>query len=313
MLNSTKRMFLETLRHPKVSLFRLAYLLGADARISKVPDLRDYALNLPDRYATRYREELAYLEGVEAESLVGCVFPYPRVRPPRAVEAGRDAATGLPYVLHRGGRLHFPRRWTPGAAEAAYRNVLEVEGITGEGCLAKSPHAYERGDFRVEADDVVLDVGCAEALFALDVAARVRKVYLFESDPAWAAPLAATFAPFGGKVRILPRRVCGETGPGRTRLADAVRDEPAGSSYFIKMDIEGAEREVLAASRDFLVSNRVKLACCVYHRQDDERVLGALLESYGFRLSFSDGYMLTGVNGIRHPYFRRGVMYARNF
>ena len=47
--------------------------------------------------------------------------------------------------------------------------------------MRKSPHSYVNDTFKVEAGDVVLDVGSAEGLFALDNIELATKVYVFES------------------------------------------------------------------------------------------------------------------------------------
>ena len=79
------------------------------------------------------------------------------------------------------------------------------------------------------------------------------------------------------------------------------------------MDIEGWERLVIKSNADFLKSAKVKLSCCVYHRQDDAQVIEMMLKDMGYTTRFSDGYMLPVMNGIHYPYFRHGVIYAQNY
>ena len=99
----------------------------------------------------------------------------------------------------------------------------------------------------------------------------------------------------------------------RFLLSDALRDVPPELKLFVKIDAEGADRRIVAASLDFLRQRKTKIACCTYHRQDDADALAQMLENAGFRTSFSDGWMLLPMNGIRHPYFRRGVIRAVNY
>ena len=73
----------------------------------------------------------------------------------------------------------------------------------------------------------------------------------------------------------------------------------------LKMDIEGWERAVVKGNADFFTSAKVKLSCCVYHRQDDARVLDEMLKGMGYKTRFSDGYMLPTMNGIHYPYFAK--------
>ena len=73
------------------------------------------------------------------------------------------------------------------------------------------------------------------------------------------------------------------------------------------------EKDVLCGSKDFFLSHKVKLSCCTYHRQEDAAVISSLLEGWGYKVSFSDGYMVCLLNGLHPPYFRKGMIYAKNF
>jgi hypothetical protein len=79
------------------------------------------------------------------------------------------------------------------------------------------------------------------------------------------------------------------------------------------MDIEGWERTVIEGNAEFFKSAKVKLSCCVYHRQDDAQVIEAMLKKMGYKTRFSEGWMLPTMNGIHYPYFRHGVIYAQNY
>ena len=166
--------------------------------------------------------------------------------------------------------------------------------------------------FQVEQGDVVVDIGCSDALFAFDNAKQASRIYLFEAWKRWLPAFQASFAPYAEKTRIFTKLVSDVTNEKQIRLADAIQ-EGISSHYFIKMDIEGGERAVLASSADFLRSNKVKLSYCVYHRQDDAKIISGMLKGMGFSMRYSDGYMLPLCNGIHYPYFRHGVIYAINY
>lgn len=70
---------------------------------------------------------------------------------------------------------------------------------------------------------------------------------------------------------------------------------------------------VINSSRDFLTKNKVKMSCCAYHRPDDETILFETLSKLGFTVHFSDGYMVLQMHGSHYPYFRRGMVYAKNY
>lgn len=294
---------------PAITLRRIVAIVRDGTSLSKFQRIRAAIERADPEFREKYREECAYTLSLPGGGVD--VFPYPLMGREPDVRSGVD--DGYPWVEHRGRRLYFPMLMEESAAAVAYRAFVTHEGILGEGGQrAKSPHAYQRGMHRVEDGDIVVDVGCAEGLFSLDVAERARKLFLFEVLPRWQVPLERTFAPYAEKTVIVNKLVSGETSSDSVRLVDALSGEE-GLTYFVKMDIEGWEGEVIAASRDFLCSHRVKLSCCAYHRQDDARNLCRLLAGMGFRTDFSDGYMLPPLDAIKPPYFRRGMIYARNF
>lgn len=274
--------------------------------------LRNFVLSLPESEAMKYREEIDCLRGCDQGGLVSSVFPYPVVKPRGDAKTGYDGRIGLPYVIHKDRRLYYPRGCEEATLGKMYLYFLEVEGLTGAGCLKKSPHSYVADDFCVEEGDVLVDVGCSEALFTLDNIEKVSRAYVFETIKRWKDPLRATFSPYAEKVTIINKFVGGETRGHVIRLDDALpKDSP--STCFIKMDIEGGELDVLKNSEAFLKNHKVKLACCLYHRQDDETRIIPFLRKLGFSVRISDGYMLPTSGGVSYPYFRRGVAYAKNY
>ena len=303
----------DTFRNMNVKfLFRnLCYLLTRDLAADMTqPELRreilfQKILHLPMPMARDYPEEIEFLkqEGWAA-------FPYPQTGRLASVESGRDSGKGLPFVVHRGKRLYFPGSWSAQRAETAYRGYVESEGILGGGFRRKSPHQYQTEDCCVEEGDVVVDIGAAEGLFALDVVEKAKRMYLFECDPAWNDALAATFAPFASTVRIVNKRVGATDSRDGVRLDTFLKNE-TGERFFIKADIEGAEVAVVEASRKWLERESVRLCCCAYHRQDDAERLERLLNGIRYRTEFSDGYMLFSRDPVqKRPYFRRGVIRA---
>ena len=247
---------------------------------------------------------------------VGAIpFPYPRCENEVSeVRVNTDERSALPYVLHRGKRLFFRAGTDSWRVAMMYRGFLDDEGITGQGKRRLSPHAYESASHRVESGDVLLDVGCPEAIFTLEHIDLISKAYLFEADPKWQNPLKLTFSSLRNRIpiEIVPKLVSGESSPASVRLSDVVSDE-TGRTYFLKMDIEGYEYDVLSSSVDFLRTHKVKVSCCTYHRQEDYDRICSLLGSIGYTTSCSSGYMLLTMNGIVAPYFRHGVLYARNY
>ena len=295
--------------HPLESVFRLFRQLSKDDELEQRQLLQNLALGLPDRVARAYCRELEFLAAFPRKEYA--LFPYAVIREPTPVRAEMDRALKMPFVVHRNYRFYFPADTTEQELERSYRYFVDEEGILGNGWLEKSPHSYTDRDFKVEFGDVVVDIGCSDGLFSLENIEWAEKVYLIESWSRWKPALEATFGPFKDKVVILDKFVSNKTWGGEIRLEDALAGEKD-AHFFIKMDIEGGERTVLDASRDFFLKNRVKLSCCVYHRQDDAEWISRFLQELGYHTRFSDGYMLPLFNGVQFPYFRHGVVYAWN-
>jgi hypothetical protein len=78
---------------------------------------------------------------------------------------------------------------------------------------------------------------------------------------------------------------------------------------FLKADIEGSEhRMLLGASRLMAASQRMRLAVCTYHRENDASDISRLLAEKGFDTSFSHGFIpWVSEHGLT---LRRGVVRA---
>jgi len=238
------------------------------------------------------------------------MFPYPFRGEPLKVNVGRGD-DGLPFAEHEGIRVYFPRNYSLDFVEWQFRIYLEDEGLTGKGRRTKSPHCYITQNHKPDQGDVIIDIGCSEGFFSRSFAEQAKKIHLFENDLRWAEPLAKTFQGFKDKVSYTPKAVSAQTSRGETRLEDALSDAQD-ETYFIKMDIEGGERAVVESSKSFLTSHKIKMSCCAYHRQDDWKVLSSMLQGLGFTTKHSEGFMLP--HGSRKfPFFRRGMIYARNY
>ena len=315
MTSDTRHCLLRRLLDPVGTFYRLLWTLDEDPvsnpRLGMKTHLRDLILSMPDRDYSRFKKEIDFLAKCPTDFLISTMFPYPRRLEGPSLDVGVDPKARLPYVRHNGKRLFFPSGTDKLEVERQYRCLTEEEGLLGTGCLGKSPHQYVSSCFQVEEGDVLLDIGSAEGVFALHYAELAKHLYLFEGLHEWKKPLEWTFAPYREKTSIVCRYVGNRSSRKEIRLEDAL-SSGKNDVFFLKMDIEGAEREVLGSCSDFLTSHTVKLSCCVYHRQDDATVIADMLHNLGFRTSLSDGYMLPVVNGVHYPYFRHGVIYARN-
>ena len=170
MHTETKNLILEVLCNLKTSVFNLL-CHARHAPWEEMPStLRNLVLSLPHEEKERFAEECAFLETMPLSNIPHFIFPYQAIRP--MIEADKipsGVEKGLPYVLHNGKvKLFFLGATSVADMLNKYHVLVDDEGLLGTGCLAKSPHCYQDGDFKVEDGDILLDVGCAEAVFTLD-------------------------------------------------------------------------------------------------------------------------------------------------
>lgn len=255
----------------------------------------------PEKYVDpELASALEHVTGRGAE-----VFPcdFSREHSPRGIKVSKDA-TGLPYVMHEGKRLFFPRTMGRSDVRRCYCALLREQD-------PRSPHCYTSPDFGVENGATLFDVGCAEGIFALTHVERVARALLFESDPAWMEALKATFAPWGDRVLIFDKYASDRDSEGEVTLDTVARTYAVRGDIFIKMDVEGAEMRVLAGAAGTLAAGggSVRAAVCTYHNAGDYVAVERTMSSAGFSVTPSFGYMLFVYDPsvVQPPYFRRGV------
>lgn len=235
-------------------------------------------------------------------------FPYKQIKKCETVISGFDITKKLPFVEHKNKRLYFPQDFSVELASSIYKNFIERECILGGNYTEKSPHQYQTENFKIEQGDVLIDVGSAEALLALDSIDSVSHAYLIEGDPLWFPALEATFEPYAEKVTIINKYI--GLGKNDISLQEIVEKHDCG--VFIKMDIEGAEVNVLNDTCDFLSKRKnTKIVCCTYHKNDDFEKITSIITKMGYEWECSEGYMLFNLyDNPEYPYFRIGVVRA---
>lgn len=212
---------------------------------------------------------------------------------------------GMAYVVHNGRRLYFPFAEEPGKVVRIYRSLIEEQD-------PESPHCYRAGGFDIAKGDVLFDIGAAEGIFSLDNIEKVSRVLLFECDPVWTEALKKTFEPWKDKVEIIDKYVSDSDGGDTVRVDTVVKKYGIEAPVFLKMDVEGAEEDVLKGAAETLSRKGTKAVVCTYHRQRDHALLSGMMASRGFNVETSPGYMLflPDRKNLESPFFRRGVIYC---
>ena len=226
------------------------------------------------------------------------VFPYDFVKTYDRdnIQVYTDDSCDMLYVLHESKRLYFPSEYCEHTVRHIYVSLLIEQDIN-------SPHRYEYGNFRVKEGDVVVDVGSAEGNFALSVVERAKKIYLFEPEEEWTPALEKTFEPWRDKVVIVRKYVSDTTTETEVRLDDYFEGM---NIHFLKIDVEGAELQVLQGGEKLLANQRkLQVVVCAYHKPHDEDIINDWLQARRFRTHFSNGYMI-----FEAPWLRRGLIRA---
>jgi FkbM family methyltransferase len=161
-------------------------------------------------------------------------------------------------------------------------------------------HYYENNGTGLEASDVVMDCGSAEGLFTLLACDRVKQVIAIEPVPEFLVGLQRSF---GGchNVLIVPAALGEQDGVATIQLSgassriseksqngisvklrsiDSIVAEHKIVPTYIKADLEGYERHLIAGAANTIKQHKPKIAITVYHRQDDAEVIKGLLLAY---------------------------------
>ena len=151
----------------------------------------------------------------------------------------------------------------------------------------------DKVNVEVKTEDIVIDAGSWVGDFAAYAAgARKATVYAFEPSDSMFAELQKTASLNAGIIPV--KKALGNAGQKAEEVADVVQDN-SGESFdittiddfvkennlstvdFIKSDIEGNERHMLAGAQETLARFAPKLALCTYHLPDDPEVMAKLI------------------------------------
>jgi hypothetical protein len=232
------------------------------------------------------------------------VIPYDYINKyhPLDVKVFKDEGNGFSYVFHYNKKLYFKRDWNELQIQKYY-NSLRIEQDE------LSPHCYFTDSFKINKDEVVVDIGTAEGNFSLDIIEKVKHIYMIEGDEEWIEALKLTFKPWIDKVTIIHKFI-GESDNGQFISLNQLM--PYLDIDFMKVDIEGWESSMLKGSSLLLNNRKIKkITICTYHKQEDYDRIDSILKSSGYITSHSSGYMIYKYDkNICPPYVRRGLIRA---
>lgn len=231
-------------------------------------------------------------------------FNYPFVEKYKVKEIFIGREKKLYYTFHHGKKLFFSKDYdTEQKARQYYLSLMIEQDID-------SPHRYLTETFQVSDGAVVIDAGAAEGIFSLNIIDKIKKIYMFEPEKNWVDALKYTFEKYMDKIVIINKSVSNYINEKTTTLDYSVKEKKVD---FIKMDIEGEEYYALQGASELLrKSPYVKCDICTYHQEFAYEAIKSMMESYGFHIIHSKGYMWYSehFNMMRPPVLRRGLIYA---
>jgi FkbM family methyltransferase len=195
------------------------------------------------------------------------------------------------------------------------------------------PHHYEGGGARLREGDVVIDAGACEGYFVRFALDRGAKVIAVEPWSRMAGCLERTFAkevkegrlqvvraflgatpdtlelrinldhPFSSNATDQTERARMDVEQVPVRTIDEVVEASGwGRLDFVKMDIEGAERDALAGATRVFAKDKPRVSITTYHRPDDWKVLSRQIRSN------AAAYVFTYKGVIYYPGGHRPMM-----
>lgn len=217
-------------------------------------------------------------------------------------EVQRDPDCGLLYSWWKGKKIYLKRSFSSEKQVQSYLNGIKKEQDM------ESAHCYSQRRYKFLADDIIVDGGGAEGFFALENVENVKKIYIIEGEEEWVEALNYTFKPYREKVEIIPKWLAGAKCENSITLEEL---EEKDEITVLKLDIEGAERQVLEGAFSVLKKDKRMIALiCVYHRSTDAQNIKEYMDSLGYKTNFSDGYLFFPFGEEINPELRRGLLFA---
>ena len=232
---------------------------------------------------------------------------FERISPLSDIKVIYDIEKALKFVEVDNKRLYYSNSYSNRHIAYTYQCVWYEQSV-------QSPHRYldDGEDLR---SAVLFDCGSAEGNLSFTHIEEINHAYLFEGDNSWIKPLNATFEPWKDKTTIV-NNFLGKA-EGQLSLREYIEEliesgelDCEHDRVFIKMDVEGAEPELIDDISPLLkIFRDIRLAVCVYHHKDDEaKVISSIPEGFTYRVR--PGYMFYYHYEAEpvFPYFRHGLI-----
>jgi len=218
------------------------------------------------------------------------------------IEVKYDKLNQFPYVMHGKHKLYFKKSWDKERIISSYKVLLAEQD-------KNSPHCYLSDSYKLESNSVVIDVGAAEGIFAINEMDKISHLYLLEPDPEWVETLKLTYSIWSDKITIIDKFVSDRDNDSCITLDNYFKDFKI--IDFLKIDVDGGEQDLINGAANTISDKVNKLVICTYHKADDNEIFSTYLKSKNFKFANSKRYMLYYFfDNFTPPYFRRGIIQA---
>jgi hypothetical protein len=235
---------------------------------------------LPDK------DKMLILKFLSRNLIAQICYPFVKKYHYRRIQPVYDATNAMYYVLHHGKKLYFKRSWNKTKICNMYNELCAEQDM-------RSPHSYWKFPIQYRHNDIVVDAGAAEGIWALDVIDKVKTLYIFEYEEEWIDALNVTFSPWKDKVIIVPACISNNSDMcGKITLDDYFISKNVFPTI-IKADIEGSEIDMLKGSTIMFSKYIREAVICTYHNMEDSEVLSKMMKQFGFQIKHSEGYMFS--------------------
>lgn len=219
-----------------------------------------------------------------------------------------DDEAGYNYTVFRDKKVYFPA----GMSVSAIKNSVIIGLIEQD---SRSPHCY-LSDFlgEIEGESAII-CGASDCLFTLSIIEKFKKIYLFEADNRWVAPMRLTLRDYLGKIEIIPKFISNHDNEEKAtiRLDTFWKNHNYPKISYLQADIENHEINLLRGAEEVLANNHLKMSICCYHTHRQKVELEAHLMNARYCVSFSKGYVIVWTDlPLRSPFLRKAVIYAKN-
>lgn len=266
------------------------------------------------RKSLRRKIEKHYKDNLEAQEVISFLktnpaemIPYFFVQEYKKTQVNitRDEE-GFNRVKVNGMEIYFPK-------EMSDRYIAESVTVALAEQDERSPHKYLPVRSIPLRGDVAVLCGASDGIYAMKIVNDFKKIYLFEANSSWIAPMQKTLRDYLHKIEIVPYFISDKNGPASVTLDSFFKDRTSEEVNYIQADIEGDELKMLKGAKELLArSSHLKLSLCCYHTSNQEKELREFLLTHGFAVENSKGFLLLWMQYPLHPpYLRRGVLYAQ--